>query len=230
MNDHSVDISDHPQSRTSSSRMALIAAFLASAALFALLANGVWHRMVFALDTPMMLAIHGFSSPWLDRLAPLISTALVPAAVMLIGGFFWRARLQDAIALTFSGASAAFIEVSAKLIFARPRPHLFPPLLVETDFSFPSGHTLIAAGVFGFAAVRLWHHRRRLAAVLCLVFIGLIAVSRVYMGVHFPSDVLASMILGVMLVSVISACQARFVRQFEKSGLTGGTLDGSNAK
>ena len=91
-----------------------------------------------------------------------------------------------------------------KNIYQRPRPAILH-LVVEKGFSFPSGHSLASTLVLGSLIImigqRLKHQIARyvLQGVL-LLEIGIIVASRVYVGVHYPSDVLGSMILGLAVL------------------------------
>lgn len=101
-----------------------------------------------------------------------------------------------------------------KNLIARPRPYTMRPdlvLLVKQpwDYSFPSGHTLCsfeAAGV-------LWFMNRRIGTA-ALILAGLIGFSRMYLYVHYPTDVLAGMILGLL----IAYCVTRFWLHMERKG------------
>ena len=82
------------------------------------------------------------------------------------------------------------------------------------DASFPSGHALGSLVVYGWLALWLWRQSHRLPAIFLLVWIALIAFSRVYLGIHYPTDVLASLALGVpWLTVVISLYNRRKERQ-----------------
>jgi len=87
--------------------------------------------------------------------------------------------------------------------FGRPRQHVFPPVDVEHTFSFPSGHTLMAVGVYGFIAVLLWQREHRFLATLSGLWVLIIAISRVYLGAHYPSDVLASLAVGTFMLVIV---------------------------
>lgn len=87
----------------------------------------------------------------------------------------------------------------AKLLFHRPRP--LHALILETDYSFPSGHAAIAVALYGFIGYLLYkkykHPTARFFIMLAtLLIILLIASSRLYLGVHYFSDIIAGIIVG----------------------------------
>lgn len=94
-----------------------------------------------------------------------------------------------------------FLNVLLKNLFGRARPGWADPLNALTDPGFPSGHTMMATIMYGFIAVYLmlkiasWRWRFLIAAVtVSLVLV--VALSRMYLGAHYPSDVLAAMAAG----------------------------------
>jgi undecaprenyl-diphosphatase len=107
------------------------------------------------------------------------------------------------VALVVCYAGSWLLTDGLKLLFVRPRPDVFPPLTTELGYSFPSGHALTSAALYGFLAFLCWQARRRVWALL-LAFFGLwIGASRVYLGVHYPSDVLAASAVGVVWLAVV---------------------------
>jgi undecaprenyl-diphosphatase len=191
---------------------------------FGVLASDVWAGDRFAFDRSVMEAIHTMASPWLTvvmRLVTAIASGLVAAGLALVLGIrWWRqvGRRAEAVTLLITLAGSAGLGEVLKLLFARPRPHLFPWLTGARGWSFPSGHTLTATVLGGLLA---WLMGRRLdgwrrvalwvGAGLWVVLVGL---SRVYLGVHYPSDVLASLAVGglcllvAMYVSRVNVSQA----------------------
>jgi undecaprenyl-diphosphatase len=100
-------------------------------------------------------------------------------------------------------AGSAVLNHLLKVLFARPRPHFEHPLLVETSYSFPSGHAMESFVVYGMLAyfavlaLRSWESR---GAALLVVLIGF---SRMYLGVHYLSDVLAGYAAGGVWLSAL---------------------------
>ncbi|MBI4281314.1 LssY C-terminal domain-containing protein [Candidatus Uhrbacteria bacterium] len=121
--------------------------------------------------------------------------------------------------LMIAGSEA--LAVLMKIFIARPRPDPASALLFETSYSFPSGHALIALSFYGFLAY-LWMRERRhivtrigIFFVTALVVAG-IGISRIYLGVHWPSDVLGGYLLAAIWLTVIATAadlRKRFMRE-----------------
>ncbi len=187
--------------------------------LFFKLADDVWFREGFRWDAPVMLAIHRFSSPPLDALVMALTTTggrALPLIFLGVGIVLARKnhRLELGILGASTGGSFIFNTV-LKAIFERPRPAVFPPLAVETTFSFPSGHAMIAVAFYGLLAVFLWQWRQQGIAVFSAGWVFVIAFSRIYLGVHYPSDVLGALAVGLFwLIVVVWAHRSLRARQY----------------
>jgi undecaprenyl-diphosphatase len=115
--------------------------------------------------------------------------------------FFWAKRRFEALLLTVSVVSGALIVYAVKAAVDRARPDLW-----DTEWywgsSFPSGHTLVVAA-FATAMViclhRIWPGSRKCSMVLAFVWILAVAASRLVLGVHWPTDVLVSICIGMFL-------------------------------
>jgi len=189
--------------------LALAAAFLYT---FAELAGDVQAGEGFVFDRLVMEALHRLASPWLTAIMWAITatgSAVVAAGVTAgLGIHWWRKAGQRAEArvLMITMAASAALGQILKLLFARSRPDLFPWLTRAGGWSFPSGHTLTVVTLGGLLA---WLKGRRLSgwrrAALWIVvglWVGLVSLSRVYLGVHYPSDVLASLAVGGLCLLV----------------------------
>lgn len=157
---------------------------------------------------------HGLNHPLLDPVMWLITSlglgwvqALIVLAVA--GVLAWRRRmavqslrtvlLPAALALVGSGATAQAL----KHLFPRLRPSTLPGALVAPDerifySSFPSGHTATAFALAVWVFLLAYSTRYRLWGYGALLLAGLIGLSRIYRGVHYPSDVLAGALIGVL--------------------------------
>lgn len=137
------------------------------------------------------------------RVLPFVTAVLV-LALARVGA---RAH---AWFLTWALAGATLLNVLAKLLFQRPRPTDLGAVLVEPGFSFPSGHAM-ANMAFGFALVLVfWHTRARwLVALLGLGWALAVGASRNYLGVHYPTDVLAGFAASIAWVAGLYLILAR---------------------
>lgn len=171
--------------------------------------------------TVQWIASHRDAAPGLTRLLRVVTrlgdwpwsalaTLLAAGTVTLIPGREPRSgrRLE---ALFFLGTvSASWILGRAlKLVFHRPRPLPSYRMITAHSTSFPSGHSVFAAVYFGMIAVLIWQWARggRLARVglvmLCLGMIGLVSLSRIWLGVHYLSDVVGGALLGLGWVALV---------------------------
>lgn len=202
-----------PLSRTWYVRLSTILGLLI---VFAALAEDVWFKETFAWDAPVALAIHQFRRPWLDlAMRAITQTGKLGALAFVIGltlWFVWRQQFHAAVTYAISYGGALALDTLLKLWFARPRPQLFPPLVTETGSSFPSGHTITAVAVYGLLAVWLWRYRSPGWALVAGGWVVIVALSRVYLGVHYPSDVLAAGVLGVLWLFALLAVSDKYAR------------------
>ena len=120
------------------------------------------------------------------------------ASSLLALWFHRRKAAYWLLATVIAVPGGMLLNVLLKLTYARPRPAFDEPLLTLATYSFPSGHTAAATLFYGFIACYIattspdW--RRRCAVMVCAaVMVGLVAFSRVYLGAHYVSDVLAAM-------------------------------------
>jgi undecaprenyl-diphosphatase len=131
------------------------------------------------------------------------SFAVLLLLVLAVAGFLWihqQKRLM--LLLLFSTGGGFALNSLMKRIFARPRPSVVPHLREVFTPSFPSGHAALSAIVYLTIGVLLFEVvKGRKARIYCLVIAmiatGLVGFSRVYLGVHYPSDVLAGWATGI---------------------------------
>jgi undecaprenyl-diphosphatase len=192
---------------------------IALTALFGELAEDVWFQEGFDWDPPLILAIHSLSTPWLDGAVRGITRLGFSGAILvtaaMCGWFLWQRRLLDAATVAVALVGGVILNLAIKVIFARPRPLLFAPLVEQGGFSFPSGHVAASVSVYGLLAVYLWRSGHRAPALAAAGVVPLVAFSRIYLGVHYPSDTLAAMAyatLWLWAVITIRDRQARRVR------------------
>jgi membrane-associated phospholipid phosphatase len=142
--------------------------------------------------TRVMLVITGIHS----LLGVTVLTLAVSAYLWMKRLRFWVLRLLLAV---FGGM---LLNVLLKHVFVRPRPHFNDPLRTLNTYSFPSGHTMMATVFYGTLCVlmasRVHHWRWRALAIAVAGFmIPLVGFSRIYLGAHYLSDVLAAIAEGL---------------------------------
>lgn len=109
-----------------------------------------------------------------------------------------------------------------KELVHRVRPDLLPPIEIERGYSFPSGHSALSMVAYGIIAVLILRSRlpswvRWLVVAILALVIGLVGISRVYLGVHYPSDVLGGWLAGGMVVLLfVGATRAQSAGQFSR--------------
>jgi len=164
---------------------------------FASLVGELHERKGFPFDAPVLNMLHALATPTLDRFFALTSKlgylwGVVPLDLMVLLWLALRRRFRDGLFFGIAVAGSAVLNIVAKHHFARLRPDLWLPLAPETTYSFPSGHAM-ASTTLGMALIILcWPTRWRWPiTVASLVFVLLVGASRVYLGVHYPSDILA---------------------------------------
>jgi membrane-associated phospholipid phosphatase len=136
---------------------------------------------------------------------------LVPLAAVAIVLLWRRGARADAALVAAATAGALIVNPLFKQFFSRPRPALHDPDLTLRTFSFPSGHSMGSAAVYGALAIVLVRRVRGTVWVpvviaAAVVLVALIGASRVYLGAHYPTDVVAGWILGLawLLVCVLA--------------------------
>ena len=136
------------------------------------------------------------------------STAAGTIVAVVLGVYLLRRRQRywfAATILTIAGGS--LLNRFLKLAFQRARPEVDDPVSAFAGYSFPSGHTMAASVVFGTLALFMFTRKKNLrarAVVMCLavLVILLVGFSRIYLGAHYLTDVLAAMAEGVAWVSL----------------------------
>jgi undecaprenyl-diphosphatase len=189
-----------------------LAIAMAALAAFGHLANEVKEGEFSAFNRAAVLDLHTLAAPWLDQLALTLAALCSPLGIAVMGGFIGagllrRQRVLDAFSLGVTLVGAGVLTSTLKHAFNMPRPALYHQLVRETSPSFPSGHALLSFALFGFIGVWLVLENPReswrwLVAAGFISLAALVAVSRVYLGVHWPTDVLAGAIVATFWLAV----------------------------
>lgn len=179
-----------------------------------------------AFDTAVEQALFAVRTPVLVKILSVITELGSGLVVILIATSVFlmllRSRELPLAAGLFTAVAGAIASTEIlKLIVARPRPPAPFPAIVETGYSFPSWHSVGAMAIYGFLAYAVWkigspNCRRGLWISVLSTLILLIGFTRLYLGVHYLSDVLAGYALGAFFVWL----GAKAVRKFERRGAT----------
>ncbi|HEY8599917.1 MAG TPA: phosphatase PAP2 family protein [Thermomicrobiales bacterium] len=160
------------------------------------LAEDVWDGAGLFFDRPILEALHARATPTLDATMLFFSHAGAPKPmvaffIVILIGLLIAQRRGDALFFAIAVAGAMAINFGAKLLFGRARPDLWVSLAPESDYSFPSGHAMGSMAMIAALVVLTWGTRWRWPVlILGGLFVTLVGLSRLYLGVHYPSDVL----------------------------------------
>lgn len=192
--------------------------FVASMALFAELVDEVSEGETLAVDEMILRWFKSLHNPWLDQFMSVATDAggiigIVSLLTILLGILAYHRRFRAVWQLALGVFGAVGINLILKTIFARTRPDLWEQIVSESSYSFPSGHAMVSSAFALSAVLILWHTRwRRLVVGLAIAYVLFIGASRLYLGVHYPSDVLAgwAMSAGWVMIVAISIGTIRF--------------------
>jgi len=193
--------------------------FVLPLVVFAELADEVQDKEVIGFDAGLQGFAHGLSSPWLDATMKVVTdfgdvVAIVGVTVVLLVYLLRTHRRRMATVLLFGVGGAAAINLILKFFFTRARPELWTHLVVEDSYSFPSGHAMASSALaFSIMAI-LWSTKWRWYAVVGgLAYMTLIGFSRIYLGVHYPSDILAGWCISLAWVLIVKTIIDRYPRK-----------------
>jgi undecaprenyl-diphosphatase len=194
---------------------------------FLALASEVMEGDTKALDTRILVSLRNADDPsrpigpaWvesalLDLTAIGGPTVLALVVFAVIGFLALQTRYHTALVVLITAASGEVANIAIKNAFMRPRPTVVPHLREAFSTSFPSGHAMESAIIYltlGAMLMRL--AERRITKLYCMgmaiVVTFLVGMSRVYLGVHYPTDVLGGWIFGFMWASLCWLVSQRF--------------------
>jgi membrane-associated phospholipid phosphatase len=179
---------------------------------FAFLADAIYNQEAFALDTFANPFLHSISSPLLDAVmngvtslgsVPIVGVLLVLAVVLLL----YRGLRAEALFLAAAIGGSVALNGTMKVIVSRPRPAL-PWANVLPDYSFPSGHSMNSLVFYLAIAMIVWaRYGQRaggVAVAVALIIAVAVGFSRVYLGYHYPSDVIGGFAAGLAWLFIVA--------------------------
>lgn len=176
---------------------------------FAKSAEEVWNEGGFERDVPVLQFIHQYSNPTLDHVMVFITrlggiTYMIPFTAVILF-FLLRSKYRSgAWFLVLAVGDAGVLNLLVKAAFHRARPTLWISPAPEYDYGFPSGHSMLTMAVVTALVLLTWRTRWRWPVFFCGgLFVLAVGLSRAYLGVHFPSDVLAGWSASLAWVSSV---------------------------
>ena len=194
----------------------LVITLVAAVAFLAILDAVLEKNDISSWDQPMLDWMVSIRTPWLTEVMTFVTHIFGPVVLPIlvaIACVIWGLvshRWRDPILLASAMILSTILSSIVKVIVERPRPDESLQVIpgFETSFSFPSGHTTGAATLVLVTGYLLWreHKGKRALAVwiVCsLVVVALVGGSRLYLGYHFLSDVLAGICLGFVTLGLV---------------------------
>ncbi|MBE9193967.1 phosphatase PAP2 family protein [Synechocystis sp. LEGE 06083] len=187
--------------------------------LLAKLSDNVWEQEAFTFDKTILLWIHKFANPTLDQVMLGIThlgnpSTVIPFAILIFALLWWRCPRQQALVFALACLGGAILSFSLKLTFSKPRPQLWSQLILEKTFSYPSGHALGSMVLYGFSAYLLainFPKKANIIYALASFLIVAIGFSRLYLGVHWPTDIIAGYGVGFLWI-IVCATLSKLVK------------------
>ncbi len=174
------------------------------------LSDDVLEQEAFSFDESILLSLHQISSPWLDQLMLSITRLGNPAMAVslpvVVFVFLWLQRHQlEAKIFALNAFWGALLSYILKLTFNKSRSQLWDQLIYENTFSFPSGHALGSMVLYGFLSylfAGLYPRYAKAFYGIAVLLIFATGFSRLYLGVHWPTDILAGYGIGFLWITV----------------------------
>jgi undecaprenyl-diphosphatase len=229
VSDHPHDAHTPPASRFDLTFLATLLAVVLASLVFLWLADGVaggesWHtdrailRALRQADDPAQVIGPSWVAPCVRDLTSLGSGSVLTLVTLIVAGDLLLTGRRRAAGLTVASISlGAMLNPLLKLVFDRPRPVVVPHLVEATSSSFPSGHSMSSAIVYltlgALVATQSASRTRGLYALgVASLLTALVGASRVVLGVHYPSDVLAGWAAGLIWAIASDAVTRRLQR------------------
>lgn len=175
----------------------LFAALLLPMWLFLELADEVREGEPLPFDEPILLFAQQMAHEGFDRVFLFFSKigyewGVVPFDVLLVVVLAIVRRFRQSVFAAIALGGSALLNLATKQLFARERPSLWESIAPESTFSFPSGHAMGSMTLAMVLVLLAWPTKLRGWVVgAMLVFVPMVGLSRIYLGVHYPSDILA---------------------------------------
>lgn len=197
-------------------------AIVASAAVFGLIAGNLTDgQPLTILDGQVANWFHVNAMTPVTRLMLLVSQmngigGISALTVLLVLAFAWKREWYWTAFAALAIPGGMLLNVLVKSAFHRARPSFTDPLATLASYSFPSGHTLASTLFYGtlvaFLVPRVGATMRIVIVVAAIVMVGMVGLSRIYLGAHFLSDVVAAVAEGIAWLSLCLTALATYRR------------------
>ncbi|WP_101927061.1 MULTISPECIES: phosphatase PAP2 family protein [Luteimonas] len=176
------------------------------------LADEVHESEAFAFDEPVLRFAQDVAHDGFDRVFLFFSEigyawGVVPGGILLVVGLLIARRYRKGLFAAVALGGSGLLNMGTKQLFARERPSLWDSIAPEPTYSFPSGHAMGSMSLALALVLLVWPTRWRWPTVAAMaVFVPMVGLSRIYLGVHYPSDIIAGWlaasvwVIGVYLV------------------------------
>lgn len=176
--------------------------------------------MLATIDTTIVHAVQSIGPAWIP-VANLLSDVIgepIYLGLVVILALLAIGKRRNAIETGVVFATASFVVVALKQIIQAPRPYWVDPSIfgyaIETGYGLPSGHALVSMVVLGWLWMR---HPRSLSLTLGVsTILILIGLSRIFLGVHYPSQILAGWLVGLVLLALFSWLDGKYFRKRDR--------------
>ena len=170
------------------------------------ISDEVLDREAFAFDKIILLWIHSFANPTLDRIMQTLTRLNDPDLVSVIAGvalilLILRRCYPEAKIFFIDCAGGVILSYGLKSVFGKTRPDLWQSAIEEVSFSYPSGHALGSTVLYGFLAYLFATRYQQFSWLIYLAavsIVGAIGLSRLYLGVHWPTDIIGGYGIGFL--------------------------------
>ena len=191
------------------------------------ISDEVLDKEAFFFDKVILLWVHSFANPTLDRFMQTITRLNDPDIVSVIAGvafilLIWKKCYPEAKTFVVDCAGGVILSYGLKSVFGKTRPDLWESAIQEVSFSYPSGHALGSTVLYGFLAYLFATRFPKFALPIYLVAvlaIATIGLSRLYLGVHWPTDIIGGYGIGFLwLTFCITMLKLQKLKQIVENG------------
>lgn len=189
------------------------------------ISDEVLDKEAFAFDKTILLWIHSFANPTLDSVMRFITRLNDPSTVVAIAAIIlvillWRHYYSEAQIFIIDCVGGVVLSYGLKSVFGKTRPDLWESVIKDLSFSYPSGHALGSTVLYGFIAYLIASRYSQFSlliytVVVCLI--GAIGLSRLYLGVHWPTDIIGGYGIGFLwLIFCITMLKLKRIKDEDK--------------